>query len=187
LPDFFTRALLYLFSQRRYHLRVDGMHHLPQDGSAILVTNSGRFDVCVHVLEATDRYVHFYLPDRPVGDGLSQFLRLLSRLTSTTTLPPTGSRQEELESALGTLRDGNLVGLPFESVEDSMGESSFFRLVRSKSDVPIIPVYCDVHQPSKHPDAGTTNRRQAKVAFGEALPPDASGEEIRSAFARLHS
>ena len=181
LPDFFTRALLYVFSQRRYHLRVDGLTHLPQDGPAILVTNSELFDSCVHVLGATDRYVHFYLPDRSDGSSLNGFLRLLSRLTSTTTIPRSPDQRETLDSVLATLQSGDIVGLTLESI----GDSSFFRMVHERVNVPIVPVFCDVHEKSRIPEPGIANRRQARVTFGEALNPSADGEAVRAELTRL--
>lgn len=185
LPDFFTRALLYAFSQRRYHLRVEGLNHLPQDGPAILVTNSGLFDSCVHVIGATDRYVHFYLPDRADGSSLNGFLRLLSRLTSTTTIPRSGDRSETLASAMATLKAGDIVGLGLESVEDSAGVSAFFQLVHDRANVAIVPVFCDVHHKSKIPEPGIANRRQARVAFGDPLDPSADADLIRAELLRL--
>ncbi len=184
LPDFFTRALLYLFSQRRYHLRVEGLHHLPQDGSAILATNSALFESCVHVLGATDRYVHFYLPEREDATPKG-VLGLLARLSSATTVPRAGERKETIASALATIEQGDMIGLALESVEDTAGISSFFLTIQQRAPVPIVPVFTDVHQPEKHGKTRESHLRWARVIFGPPMPHDTNPEEIREALAHL--
>lgn len=184
LPDFFTRALLYLFSQRAYHLRVDGLHHLPQDGPVVLVTNSSRFDNCVHVISATDRYVHFYLP-KVEGEDETSFLRLLSRLTSTTTLSSDWADPVALESALATLNNGDMVGLVLESDESSREFSEFFLTLEDRCEAPIIPVWCDVHRKTGPEDPEGPHRRQARIIFGDALPPHADPTGIRDSLRQL--
>jgi acyl-[acyl-carrier-protein]-phospholipid O-acyltransferase/long-chain-fatty-acid--[acyl-carrier-protein] ligase len=184
LPDFFTRALLYLFSQRRYHLRVEGLHHLPQDGPAIIVTNSALFDSCVHVLGATDRYVHFYLPERE-GSTPRGMLGLLARLSSATTVPGHGPRDEAIASAMATIEQGDMIGVALESAEDSAGISSFFRTIQERSAIPIVPVFTDVHQPEKHGKTRESHRRWARVIFGPPMPHHSDPIAIREAMAHL--
>jgi acyl-[acyl-carrier-protein]-phospholipid O-acyltransferase/long-chain-fatty-acid--[acyl-carrier-protein] ligase len=184
LPDFFTRALIYLFSYRRYHLRVEGLHHLPQDGPAILATNSALFDSCVHVLGATDRYVHFYLPERE-GSNPKGILGLIAKLSSATTVPRAGNRQEAMESALATIRQGDMIGVAIESVEDSAGIWSFFQAVQQQAGVPIVPVFTDVHQPERHGRTRESHRRWARVVFGPAMPSQSDPHEVREALAQI--
>jgi MFS family permease len=184
LPDFFTRALLYLFSQRRYHLRVEGLHHLPQDGPAILATNSAMFESCVHILSATDRYVHFYLPERE-GSNPTGILGLIAKLSSATTVPRTGNRQEVLQSALATIQQGDMIGISVESAEDSAEISSFFLSVQQRAGVPIVPVYTDVHQPERHGRTRESHLRWARVVFGAPMPPQADPRAIAEALSQL--
>src|SRR5262249_47696597 len=68
LPDFFVRALLWLRSHGRYHLKVIGVNNLPSEGPVILATNCDRFDDCMQVLAATDRYARFILVENPADE-----------------------------------------------------------------------------------------------------------------------
>src|SRR5207253_8659666 len=61
LPDFFVRAFVWLFSVGHSRLRVAGLHNLPTDGPVILATNCDRFDACMSVIAATDRFTRFVL------------------------------------------------------------------------------------------------------------------------------
>src|SRR5207302_1173280 len=80
LPDFFTRALLWLRSLRlRYRLQVVGMNNLPDDGPVILVTNCKTTQSCLQVLSATDRFTRFILVDNPADARMSWLLQHLTR------------------------------------------------------------------------------------------------------------
>lgn len=185
LPDFFIRSLMWLFSQRHYHLRVEGMHNLPQDGPAILATNCANFETSVHVLTATDRYVHFFLDVDPREDAGTAFLRFLSRLTSTSSIPRESRDRAAVESALATLRAGDLVGLPLDPDNGTDADERFYESLRGQANVVVVPVLCLVRRKTKARDSEGKHRRKAIVVFGPTLPAGASIDEIQSAIADL--
>src|SRR5260370_36279360 len=81
LPDFFVRALLWLRSHGRYRLKVIGLHNLPSDGPVILATNCDRFDTCMQVVTATDRFTRFILLESDADVPPTPLLRYLARRT----------------------------------------------------------------------------------------------------------
>ena len=81
LPDFFVRALLWLRSHGRYRLKVVGLHNLPSDGPVILATNCDRFDSCMQVVTATDRFTRFILLEDDGDEHPPWLLRYLARRT----------------------------------------------------------------------------------------------------------
>lgn len=185
LPDFFIRSLMWLFSQRHYHLRVEGMHNLPQDGSAILATNCATFETSVHVLTATDRYVHFFLDVDPKETAGTAFLRFLSRWTSTSTIPNEGPTTGTIESALATLRAGDLVGLPLDPNNDTDADERFYNRLCSEESAPVVPVLCIVRRKTKTGDPEGKHPRKAIVVFGPPLPAGATIDQIQSAISAM--
>jgi MFS family permease len=115
LPDFFVRALLWLRSHGRYHLKVIGVNNLPTEGPVILATNCDRFDDCMQVLAATDRYARFILVENPADDKPPPLLRFLARQTGLVVLPAReklpGAWDMALAVTLKELGRGNMVGI----------------------------------------------------------------------------
>jgi MFS family permease len=115
LPDFFVRALLWLRSHGRYHLKVIGVNNLPSDGPVILATNCDRFDDCMQVLAATDRYARFILVENPADDRPPPLLRFLAKQTGLVVLPARDDFPAAWDMALAiTQRElgrGNMVGI----------------------------------------------------------------------------
>ena len=100
LPDFFVRALLWLRSHGRYRLRVIGLNNLPSDGPAILATNCDRFESCMQVLAATDRYTRFILFESAADGPPRPLLRYLARRTGLVVLHPKQISSAQWEKAL---------------------------------------------------------------------------------------
>jgi MFS family permease len=125
LPDFFVRALLWLRSHGRYHLKVIGVNNLPSDGSVILATNCDRFDDCMQVLAATDRYARFILVENLSNEKHPPLLRFLAKQTGLVVLP---RREKEpaawdmaLAIALKELGRGNMVGITVDGSPSEPG------------------------------------------------------------------
>src|SRR5262249_30389976 len=100
LPDFFVRALLWLRSHGRYRLKVIGLHNLPSDGPVILATNCDRFDSCMQVVTATDRFTRFILLEHDDDEHPPWLLRYLARRTGLVPLQAHGTTQEAWDKAL---------------------------------------------------------------------------------------
>jgi MFS family permease len=63
MPDLFLRTLIWLRTQRRFRLEIDGLNHLPDKGPVLVVTNACGLEACRHVISATDRTTHFACVD----------------------------------------------------------------------------------------------------------------------------
>jgi len=115
LPDFFVRALLWLRSHGRYHLKVIGVNNLPSEGPVILATNCDRFDDCMQVLAATDRYARFILVENPADEKPPPLLRFLAKQTGLVVLPARQDYPAAWDMALAIsqreLGRGNMVGI----------------------------------------------------------------------------
>jgi MFS family permease len=122
LPDFFVRALLWLRSHGRYHLKVIGVNNLPSEGPVILATNCDRFDDCMQVLAATDRYARFILVENPADEKPPPLLRFLAKRTGLVVLPARHDYPAAWDMALAIsqreLGRGNMIGITVDGQEE---------------------------------------------------------------------
>jgi 1-acyl-sn-glycerol-3-phosphate acyltransferase len=122
LPDFFVRALLWLRSHGRYHLKVIGVNNLPSEGPVILATNCDRFDDCMQVLAATDRYARFILVENPADEKPPPLLRFLAKQTGLVVLPARQDFPAAWDMALAIsqreLGRGNMVGITVDGQKE---------------------------------------------------------------------
>ncbi len=115
MPDLFLRTAIWLRTQRRYRLEVEGMNHLPDAGPVVLITNACGVEARTHVLSAADRTVHFVQSTKDEDADRRRIADLLSR--------------------------GNVVAL---SPNESEGiVRSIFELARQR-DASILPVWHEV-------------------------------------------
>ncbi len=180
LPDFFVRALLWLRSHGRYRLKVIGLNNLPTDGPVILATNCDRFDTCMQVITAADRFTRFLLLESDERERPPWLLRYLARRTGLVALRDKGETPEAWEKARGkglkSLSQGSLVGLTADGSEPRPEMMRLLEELRRQTSAPVLPVYCGALAPtqSNHPSAV----RRMLVVIGQALPAEASAEEI---------
>jgi MFS family permease len=59
MPDLCFRTLIWLRTQPRYRLEIDGLNHLPDSGPAVIITNAQGVESCLHVVSAADRTTCF--------------------------------------------------------------------------------------------------------------------------------
>jgi MFS family permease len=64
MPDLFQRTFIWLRTQRRYRLEVEGMNHLPDTGPVVVATNAQGIEACRHVISAADRSMRFAFAER---------------------------------------------------------------------------------------------------------------------------
>ncbi|MFO0947344.1 MAG: MFS transporter [Planctomycetota bacterium] len=189
LPDFFVRAILWINSQGRYHLHVDGLEHLPSDGPVLLATNCERFDQCIQVLAATDRFTRFFLIERH-PDEESPWLRFMAKRTGLMSLHPETTSREEWalaqREAAGTLSVEEVVGLTVATQEKTTQTEEFYQAVSSRPGLTILPVHCTTSAPSRHADGNGSTLRRARVTIGPPLGPSTNYEQIRQAIDGLH-
>lgn len=182
LPDFLVRTLLWMRSHGRYRLKVVGMNNLPSEGPVILATNCDRFDTCMQVVAATDRFTRFILLEGATDTELRPFLRFLVRRTGLVALRKDSANKEDLATAvrkgLRTLQAGNLLGLtvdgdwPMEEVEKLLDKWRAVPAMR------ILPIYCGGLSPA-------SRIRRVHVVIGHPLPSETTARELRMAIRDL--
>jgi MFS family permease len=180
LPDFFVRALLWMRSHGRWRLKVVGLQNLPSEGPVILATNCDRFETCMQVVTATDRYTRFILFESDKDERPPWLLRYLARRTGLVALPAGVTRPEDWDKASAkgrrTLGEGHIVGLTADSPALAPQMLALLRELRTMSAGPILPVYCgELGQAG----AGTSVIRKMQVVIGHAVPDGATAAEIQ--------
>jgi hypothetical protein len=184
LPDFFVRALLWLRSHGRYRLRVAGTSHLPANGPAVLAANCDRFEDCLQVVAATDRFTRFVLLERPDDPEPRPLLRYLANRTGLVALQPGRSGPQEWDKALAkaakTLDEQSLLGVTADGDGSSAEAAGFLDRLRALRPVPILPVYC-----ARLPSANGDGARRMQVVIGPPVPAGATAAEVRQAIHQL--
>jgi MFS family permease len=187
LPDFFVRSLLWLRSHGRYRLKVVGLNNLPSEGPVILATNCDRFETCMQVVTATDRFTRFILLESDPDERPPWLIRYLARRTGLVALAPTGETREAWEKAYtkasATLSQGNLLGITADGRKPHDEMLKLFEGLRQSSDAPILPVYCGALSPHKLHDGRESLIRRMQVVIGQPVAPNATPEQIRQ---RIH-
>jgi acyl-[acyl-carrier-protein]-phospholipid O-acyltransferase/long-chain-fatty-acid--[acyl-carrier-protein] ligase len=182
LPDFFTRALLWLRSLSRYRLHVVGINNLPSEGPVILATNCETPVGCMKVLTATDRFTRFILVEHSPSARLPWLLRYLTRRTHLGVLKP-GQVNDTLQSkiladAVEVLRRGEMVGLPANGNGQGVAFDVDRFLAKLRAQIPaaqVLPVWCGPENGA----AGHHGRQRIRVVMGKPVPADTPAEEIR--------
>jgi acyl-[acyl-carrier-protein]-phospholipid O-acyltransferase/long-chain-fatty-acid--[acyl-carrier-protein] ligase len=188
LPDFLVRSLLWLRSHGRYRLKVVGMQNLPSDGPVILATNCDRFETCMQVVTATDRFTRFVLLEADPNERPPWLLRYLARRTGLVALASNGARREEWQKASvkaeKALLQGHLVGITADGAGPRPEMMTLLRNLRGTSAAPVIPIYCGALPEPSHQGRALALRR-VQVVIGHPLAADATPEAIRQAIHAL--
>jgi MFS family permease len=180
LPDFFVRALLWLRSHGRYHLKVIGVHHLPTEGGVILATNCDGLEKCMQVITATDRFTRFILLERDgeVERERPRFLAYLARRTRLVTLhlPQDGPPAWDWALAKGiqAIQEGNLLGVTVDGEDCPLEAERFVDELRGSAPAPVVPVYCGSADTN-----GTERMARVRVVIGQPLRPEVTVAEAR--------
>jgi MFS family permease len=183
LPDFFVRALLWIRSHGRYHLKVIGLNNLPSDGPVILATNCDRFEDCMLVLASTDRFTRFILLESPRDTRPPPLLRYLARRTGLLALGPkaipVSAWDYALRQASRALDEGHMVGLTVESDPPIPEADKFLPDLLLRKRAVILPVYCGTaaHLADGQPELV----RRVRVVIGHPLQPEVPFSEVRRA------
>ena len=178
LPDFFVRSLLWLRSFGRYHVRVYGIQHLPDEGAAILATNCRSFQDSMHVLAATDRKLRFLLIEDRYEPG-TPLLRFLAKQTSMMVMEAgkISPKEKDLSLIAGAqaLERQQLVALSTDGKEFE----DLLAGMQKNGSVPVVPVYCG------RTDAQPGAKGKIRVIVGEPLKAGATPGDIRAALLHL--
>ena len=188
-PDFVLRAFSWIRSSRRRHLRALGLDNIPANGQVILVSNSRDFDHWIHIVSAVDRFTRFVAPPDVGGDKWLRNIALSTGVMIAATRKVRLSAEDNaLARGLVTLGQGYMLGLSFadEFAADAgelYGSEPLLAELRSKVRVTILPVYCG--EKPTHPDAIRHPETHTYVVIGDALPPETSFADIRTAVMAL--
>jgi MFS family permease len=192
LPDFFIRALLWIRAHGRYRLKVVGVNNLPSNGPAILATNCDRFEECMQVIGATDRFTRFILLESATDDPPRPLLRYLARRTGTVALrPPTTDPKawdRALTKAARALDSGSLVAVTALSEEFSDDTARLVEALRDRHPAPLLPVYCGSAERgvTAHAEPAFTLRR-VQVVIGQPVAADTTLADIQKRIRTLGS
>jgi len=163
---------------------VIGQHNLPSNGPVILATNCDRFETCMQVVTATDRYTRFILLESEDDERPPWLLRYLARRTGLVALPkwkaPAEAWDKALAKASRALGEGHLLGVTADGDGPRPEMIELLHDLRRLTAAPILPVYCG----ELSPPAGSGPKpmlRRMQVVIGRPLPIDATGAEIRLA------
>jgi MFS family permease len=189
LPDFFVRALLWLRSHGRYRLKVVGVQNLPSDGAVILATNCDRFETCMQVVTATDRFTRFVLLEGTPDEQPPWLLRYLARRTGLIPLEPQEFKSPAWEKAIvkatRALREGLIVGLTSEGHVNASETERLLAQIRRAGDAVLLPVYCGALASHNGHNGRPSVIRRMQVVIGHPLPQGAAFETVRQAIADL--
>jgi MFS family permease len=185
-PDFVLRALSWIRSKRRRHLRALGLENIPANGQVILVSNSHDLDHWVHVVSTVDRFTRFVAPQETTGD---KFLRGVAMTTGVMIAANRRVRLSAEDNALArglvTLGQGYILGMSL--AEDFTAEpgagAALLSQLRAKVPAVILPVYCG--EKPVHPEALRKPELHTYVVIGEPLSAETALPEIRAAVAAL--
>jgi MFS family permease len=157
MPDLLERMLLWFRWQGRARLMVHGMHHLPDKGPVLLVTNCADEEACLQILCATDRTTHFL----PVAGEKIDWSRLRDQ----------GER---------ALRRRQVVGLSFSCGDNSEGAAQLYEELMKDRSCLVLPV----HYNSRPPATGK-GPRMVYIFGGQPLPAGSGVEAVREALRQL--
>jgi MFS family permease len=187
-PDFVLRAISWIRSARRRHLRALGLDNIPANGQVILISNSHDFEHWIHVVSTVDRFTRFVAPpDAPADNMLRGVALSTGVMIAATRNVELSAEDNALARGLVTLGQGYLLGLSLaEDFSADAGQKGFEHLLselRAKVPATILPVYCGEHP--THPEALRFPQLHTYVVIGTPLPPDTPLAEIRAAVAAL--
>jgi hypothetical protein len=180
MPDLFSRTLIWLRTQPRFRLEIDGLNNLPDNGPVVVVTNARGVEACLHVVSATDRATRFFLVEDEPRTRLPWSLRLAARWSCLGRWTPAANGDDpqvidrKIEDVLA--RQG-VVGLSLDG--DPMAEGLLDDLA-TKQPVPILPVW---YEPA--PVSDQKRRQRIYILGGRLLPSGSLEADVRREMQRL--
>jgi len=187
-PDFMLRAISWVRSARRRHLRALGLDNIPANGQVILISNSHDCDHWIHVVSTVDRFTRFVAPPDAPGDNMLRGVALSTGVMIAANRKVRLSAEDNaLARGLVTLGQGYMLGLSlaedFSADAGQDGGEHLLAELRAKVPATILPVYCG--EKPAHPEALHFPKIHTYVVIGQPLPPETPLKEIRAAVAAL--
>ncbi len=175
MPDLFLRTLIWMRTQPRYRLEIEGLNHLPDKGPVVVATNARGIEACLHVVSAIDRPMHFAVMEEADSAPLSGWLRWASRWMRLGPRTPAakGTDEQLLQRKMEcVLAQGGVVGLTLNG--DGMTERLLGELA------PVLPVWYEAAPPPEK-----TRRRRIYILAGRLLPAGSSIAEVQGELRRV--
>src|SRR5690606_12689074 len=145
VPEFLMRFIVWLLIHSVYRLEKSGLHHIPEEGPAVLVCNHVSFVDALIIAAACPRPIRFVMDHRIFRLPVLNFVFRTSRAIP---IAPSREDPELLESAdeeiARALEAGDLVAIfPEGRITDS-GEMNPFRpgirRILERTPVPVVPL-----------------------------------------------
>lgn len=199
LPDFLIRFIGSVLLKLVYHVRVEGLNHLPAKGPALLVCNHITYVDAPLLMSLYQRRIRFLIyRDYYENKWLKSFLKLMGAIPISENDPP---RQimKSIQTARKALDDGYLVGIFAEGKLTRSGLMSAFKpgyqKITKGTNAPIIPVYLGGAWGSLFSHAGKGRYRNHRlrvpypmhVNIGNPMPSNSQTHEVRLAVQELGS
>ncbi|MEJ2436654.1 MAG: acyl-[ACP]--phospholipid O-acyltransferase [Sulfurovaceae bacterium] len=193
LPHLFARLLLLPVLKTSYRLRVEGLHHLPPSGGALLLGNHISWIDWLVIQVASPRAVKFVMA-KSIYD--QWYIRWFVNFFNVIPISR-GSGKDAIKEIRTRLDEGEVVALFPEGRISYNGQLSEFRkgyeVAMKDSTHPIIPFYiCGLWGStfSRAKDrfkrmTRTWNEHNVVVSFGEPLASDTTAEYVKQAVKAL--
>jgi MFS family permease len=182
LPDLFLRTLIWLRTQPRYRLEIEGLNQLPDKGPAIIATNARGLEACLHVVSAADRATQFVTAEEEESVRLPAWLRLAARrsLLGRWLAGADGTDEQMLLRKMeGALERGGVVAVSLD--DSSMAERLLGELAK-KQAAPVLPVWYEIA-----PRPERKRRQRIYILGGQLLRAGATMEEVERELRRLQT
>jgi len=176
MPDLFLRTLIWLWTQPRYRLEIEGLDHLPDKGPVVLATNTRSLEACLHLVSATDRATGFLITDAAQIASLPAWLRWAVQWSSLGQWLPGANGADEhrvKQKIQHALAHGRVVALSME------GGWIRERLL-SELAAPVLPVW---YEAAPKPEG--RRRQRIYILAGRVLPAGCSRADIEREWQRL--
>lgn len=197
LPQALLRFLNFLLTHAIYRMHILGIHHLPKDGPALLVSNHVSYIDALLVMAASPRPVRFVawsgLFEKPL---VGFFLRVMKAIPIDSSQRPR-EMIRSLRAASGALADGEVLCLFAEGQITRTGRLLPFRkgyqYILKEVPAPVIPLFLDkvwgsIFSFERNRFFWKMPRRipyNVRVAFGKPCPPDIKPAQLRQTIEEL--
>jgi long-chain acyl-CoA synthetase len=170
-------ALNRAIARRVFRLRVEGIEHLPKEGSFVLASNHvSSLDPCA-IAAALDYHQlrHVYWAGRKDTAFSNPFKRLMSRLAHVVPIDPHHAVFSSLAFGATVLRRGEMLVWFPEGHRSHTGELETFRpgigMLLNRFPVPVVPVFIRGTHEAMPPGKAWPRPTKLTIVFAEPLDP----------------
>ncbi len=183
MPDLFLRMLVWLRTQPRFRLEIEGLNNLPDNGPVVVVTNARGVESCLHVVSATDRTTRFLLVEGDAQPRLPWWLRRAARWSCPTREMPGANgtdgplMERQVEQMLA--RKG-VVGLSLGGADNERLAGQVLGDLATSHPAPVLPIW---YEPA--PVSAKNRRQRIYILGGRLLPAGSSLADVQREMQRV--